>query len=553
MNYNLRSGIISRYGAIIVFILGILLLTPKIWSETSITGQDEYWLSLRTPMETLEHGSWLTPWVNDEPRLKKPPLLYWAIMLTYKIFGINLFAARIWGVLSGAGLALCSFLLYKKLFKKSGFLAGLITLATMAIAIEGHRAMLDLPLAFFTCMAVYFALNWGEAGRFRWILLSAVSLGLSFMVKGPIGLIFFGAATLSALTVFRKWGFAFSHRMQITAAFILLLAICLPWPLAMAYIWPDYISILKGEMAARQHQELSILAPLSALRKGLVLIFPWTIIFIAASIHYLKNYSQAFTRKGLWLVFWFLISLVPCFFMGCFSRYMVPVIPAACVLSANWLEEVPGAIKAILFRISISLVAFFTFLFCIFFIWFQKGTLMALACLFVIGMLLWITFLKNNIWLATLSVGILFAVLIGGLYPCLGINKLPAEIEKIVGSAKVASYNSSQPAMLSIRLKRSVKRVRSFSTGDVSLLRKFDGFLFVRETEAEDFESLAGKLGITFNKDGCFRTFWSRKTWIRFIREDAEWDDWKKAINLRSLADLRPGICYYRLCPGPSS
>ena len=60
----------------IVFAVGILLLVPCIWSETSVTGQDEYWLSLRTPIETLERGTWFTPWVNGEPRLRKPSLLY---------------------------------------------------------------------------------------------------------------------------------------------------------------------------------------------------------------------------------------------------------------------------------------------------------------------------------------------------------------------------------------------------------------------------------------------------------------------------------------------
>ncbi len=94
-----------RHEALIVFVIGVCLLLPCIWCETSITGQDEYWLSFRTPMETLGRGDWLTPWVNGEPRFKKPPLLYWAMMLSFKLFGINLFAARIWGVLAGGGLA----------------------------------------------------------------------------------------------------------------------------------------------------------------------------------------------------------------------------------------------------------------------------------------------------------------------------------------------------------------------------------------------------------------------------------------------------------------
>ncbi|NTV57216.1 MAG: hypothetical protein HGA74_08000, partial [Deltaproteobacteria bacterium] len=84
------AEIISRFAPWIVFAAGIVLLFPSIWSETSITGQDEYWLSFRTPMETLARGDWITPWVNGEPRIKKPPLLYWAIALSYEILGINL-------------------------------------------------------------------------------------------------------------------------------------------------------------------------------------------------------------------------------------------------------------------------------------------------------------------------------------------------------------------------------------------------------------------------------------------------------------------------------
>ncbi|MBN8249946.1 MAG: hypothetical protein J0L84_21200 [Verrucomicrobia bacterium] len=34
----------------VVFLLGILALTPSIWSETSVTGSDEYTLTLRTPL-----------------------------------------------------------------------------------------------------------------------------------------------------------------------------------------------------------------------------------------------------------------------------------------------------------------------------------------------------------------------------------------------------------------------------------------------------------------------------------------------------------------------
>ena len=40
----------------LVLLLGLVVLSPSIWRETSITGSDEYVLSLRTPME-MSHSA----------------------------------------------------------------------------------------------------------------------------------------------------------------------------------------------------------------------------------------------------------------------------------------------------------------------------------------------------------------------------------------------------------------------------------------------------------------------------------------------------------------
>jgi len=551
MRHSLRIRYPGHYEPIIVFTVGVLLLVPCIWSETSVTGQDEYWLSLRTPMETLERGSWLTPWVNGEPRLRKPPLLYWAILLSYKALGINLFAARIWGVLSGAGLALCSCLFYRALFRKSGILAGLITLATIAVAIEGRRAMLDLPLAFFTSMAVYFALRWGRSGRSGWISLSAFSLGLSFLVKGPLGFVLFGAAGISALSVFRKWRFAFSHWSQAVWALVFLLAVCVPWPLIMTYLWPHFLSVVDGEIAARHFGDIHPGSFFSTFGGALGLVFPWSVVVIAAVIRSVQQAQRVTGRENLWLVAWFLGSIIPFFFMKSFGRYMMPIIPAACVLCANWLEEVEGLLKKSLLRISISLMALVAVLFCLFFIWFGHGVPAGFICLFLVGLMLWITFAKGDARMAVNAVAVLLALIMGGLYPSLGINAMPPDLERIVGHFPVAAYNSSQPSMLSIRLKRSAIQMVGGGEKYIRLLEHFGGFVFMRETDAEGFETLARGLDIDFEKAGEFKTFYSRQVWIRFAREDATVDDWKEAIRMRSLANLRASILYYRVHPNP--
>ena len=45
--------------------------------------------------EMVENHQWLLPTNNGLPRLQKPPLLYWLIIASFKLFGINTAAARL--------------------------------------------------------------------------------------------------------------------------------------------------------------------------------------------------------------------------------------------------------------------------------------------------------------------------------------------------------------------------------------------------------------------------------------------------------------------------
>ena len=174
---------------------------------------------------------------------------------------------------------------------------------------------------------------------------------------------------------------------------------------------------------------------------------------------------------------------------------------------------------------------------------------MAVICLAVVGWMLWLTFTKRDVRMVAGSAAVLFCLIMGGLYPSLGVNAMPPDLDETVGTQPVAVYNSSQPSMLSIRLKRSAIRIRSLVEEDLRRLRNLDGFVFVRGSDAEAFEALAEKLGIDAVMAGRFTTFYSRQAWIRFAREDATAEDWKAAIKSHSLETLKPAIRYYRVRP----
>lgn len=582
VNLSYSAEIMKRHAPLVIFLTGVVLLFPSIWSETSITGRDEYWLSLRTPMETIARGDWLTPWVNGEPRLKKPPLLYWAIALSYELLGIHLVAARMWGVLCGAGLAVCSCCISRELFAKGGVLAGLMTLGTVGVAIQGRLAMIDLPLAFAVSLAVWLSLRWWKSGGWSPILGASLCLGASFLLKGPIGFYFFASSAITGLIVFKGWNVLWARLPQLVVSGLLIAAVSIPWPLAMAHMWPQYVGTLGEEFGARHFGDWSIVSPFSALGGALGLVFPWSLVLIAAVLHTLIRRKEPWDRRRLWLVFWYLFSVLPFFFMRTFERYMLPLIPPICVLCCEWLEEVEDSIRILMIQISMYMTAIVALLISLFSLWFGIGIVSAVLNLTLVMSMLWGAHqagklkpagdspagqriagsggrstshpstahpLSRYIHASVGAIALLLAVIMGGLYPSLGINAMPDDVQDVVGDLPAGVFRSSQPSMLSMRLKRSVIPVSLSDGAAERSLARFDGVVFVEEVNAASFEKATVSLGLMVTKVGHFRTFFSRKAWLRFTREGTTWEDWRRAIRGRSLEDLKSAICYYRVQP----
>ena len=57
--------------------------------------------------EMLARRDLVVPYFNGELRTHKPVLLYWCIMASYEVFGVNEFAARLPSALCAIGSALC--------------------------------------------------------------------------------------------------------------------------------------------------------------------------------------------------------------------------------------------------------------------------------------------------------------------------------------------------------------------------------------------------------------------------------------------------------------
>lgn len=103
-----------------------------------------------TPKEMFSFNEFLSPRIYGEYWYDKPPMYYWLVAASYKLFGMNEFAARF----PSAVLAVaCTVLVYqsgRRLFNERAGVAGALVLATsIEFFYLGKAAVTDITLLFF--------------------------------------------------------------------------------------------------------------------------------------------------------------------------------------------------------------------------------------------------------------------------------------------------------------------------------------------------------------------------------------------------------------------
>ncbi|GAB6083000.1 glycosyltransferase family 39 protein [Desulfuromonas carbonis] len=143
--------------------------------------------------EMVASGNYLEPFFNGIKHFHKPPLTYWAIAAGYKLFGINDFGARFFGVVA-ACLAVAY--LYRLALVLLGDYrqardAALIFATSLLFLGVARIVATDIYLTCFTVMAQYYLLRRiaGPARRSD-APLYGLALGLGFLAKGPLIFLF---------------------------------------------------------------------------------------------------------------------------------------------------------------------------------------------------------------------------------------------------------------------------------------------------------------------------------------------------------------------------
>jgi 4-amino-4-deoxy-L-arabinose transferase-like glycosyltransferase len=193
-------------------------------------------------------GDWITPRADGVAFLEKPAMFYWPMAVSFKIFGIHDWAARIPFALSAIGLACLTAAFGVWAFgRKAGFYAGLCTATCVGLFLFTRIVIPDVTLTLTIALAMWAflrALDDEEAHPRFWAFLLAASMGIGLLLKGLVGAVFPVAVGVIYLLCTKQFLLARTwKRLRPISGFVILMLIAAPWHVLAARDNPPYFSL----------------------------------------------------------------------------------------------------------------------------------------------------------------------------------------------------------------------------------------------------------------------------------------------------------------------
>ena len=520
---------------LLLALLALAVLFPGIWEATGLAGKDEFFLGLRTPMEMIAGHHWLVPFLDEAPRIRKPPLLYWMGRASFEAFGASLVSARIIGVAFATLLIVSTAGIARRLSGKplTGWIAGGILLGCLGIATEGRRFMLDVPVATLSTTAFWTFLLWLDLRRFYWLTATTLLLVAGFLVKGPIVALVFGGGCL-ALLLSGRLRFAI-FRAELPALFshtLLWAALALPWFFIVRALYPEAANlVLADELESRQFFQLSPGILLGLLNIAL----PWVFVFAAAA--WQLRHTPGLPRLAL---LWFIATFLPFLFIKSFDRYLIgSLVPLAIFLavalpqlSARWPYRL-GAAFALLLGGALAGFAF----------WFGLGGWYWL--ILPAAYLGWAWWQPRSLADTLSAPALYWLALMAGTFPALGINAVPPAVVELGRQQAVAMFDGPQPALLPILSGQAHRHYGHLGDADLARIASNKTPLFVEEKDFLRLQTALTAAGYVATPLGSYQTLASHGSGLRFARVGASLADWQTAFTSRSLAPLLTTVSWF--------
>lgn len=318
--------------------------------------------NLATAQEIIKNGNYLTPTMNGELRLEKPPLPTWIAAIIDIVTPNNILAQRCAaGVMASLMVLFLYFIVSKLTNRRSIALMSSLVLATsFNVILIGRMATWDIYCHSFMLGAIYFFILAfdGEGKQWRNFILTGIFLGLSFLSKGPVSFYaLFLPFLISYIAIYRP-----SVKGKVLPL-ITMIVICL----VLSFWWIAYVYIFHKEMLLNiAHKESSSWVNRNVRPWYYYWQFPgeagiWALLFVSSVVAFFAYKKEEFRNEYKFGLLWTLVSLILLSLIPeKKTRYLLPVlIPIAIPVAFYFYHGIKGLTsksEKVIFRVNATLL-----------------------------------------------------------------------------------------------------------------------------------------------------------------------------------------------------
>jgi len=305
----------------------------------------------------LNSGDWVTARLDGVIYLEKSPLMYWLIAISYKIFGVYDWAARIPIALSCIGLAWLTAAFGKWAFgQKAGFYAGLCIATCVGLFLFTRILIPDVMLTFTIALGMWAFLriqDEQESNPRLWAYILWATLGIGLLLKSLIAIVFpIGAVIVYFACTRQLFSWPSWRKLHLFSGTAIALVIAVPWHVLATLRNPPYFAFTLHSGPGHYHgflwfyfineqllrflnlrypRDYSTVPRLLFWSFHLLWLFPWSVYFPAT----LKLSYRPVDRAGrtrLLALCWTGFILVFFTFSSTQEYYSMPCYPALALL-----------------------------------------------------------------------------------------------------------------------------------------------------------------------------------------------------------------------------
>ncbi len=360
--------------ALVIFAAWLLLELGGIFSPGLLDDVDSVYAE--AARETLTRHDWVTPYVDGVRFFDKPPLLFWLMTGSMRIFGVHDWAARLPLALLTLAPFAAGYALGARLWgAKAGYVSALITVTALGPYLWTRFSIPDMLLALWMTLAAHLYLRAlalldepvVDRAALRWTSWAfAAVLALNVLTKGLIGLVFPLGLVFAHLLATR--GLQRLRRLPLVSSAGVFLLLAAPWHILAAlrnpalpqmpgargwfwfYVVNEHFLRFVGKRIPHDYGQTPFLLFLAL---AVLWLAPWAAFLPGACRAAVRELREGSHQPNLLLLRG--IALV----LGFFSRgsrqeyYSLPALPAFALLAGGWLARAddgePLAVRSVLF------------------------------------------------------------------------------------------------------------------------------------------------------------------------------------------------------------